>query len=100
MNSSYQFFEELITRVEEMQRKVNQLREIVKHRIQETAARLEKRETNIDLDILQVVPLAGLHKQGSDFFGTIEDSIDAPRFNFTNRFSQFIDQSVKFLIDL
>jgi hypothetical protein len=35
----------------------------------ETAARLEKQETNVDLNILGVVPLAGLRRQGSEFFG-------------------------------
>lgn len=35
----------------------------------EVAARLEKRETKIELDILQVVPLAGLHKRGAEYFG-------------------------------
>jgi predicted transcriptional regulator len=35
----------------------------------EATARLEKRETKIDLDILQVVPLAGLHKRGQEYFG-------------------------------
>ena len=35
----------------------------------EATARREKRETRIDLDILQVVPLAGLQKRGSEYFG-------------------------------
>jgi hypothetical protein len=34
----------------------------------EFAANQEKRN-NIDLDILQVIPLAGLHKRGSEYFG-------------------------------
>jgi len=37
-------------------------------RVEETARR-EKRETKINLDILQVVPLAGLHKRGSEYYG-------------------------------
>jgi hypothetical protein len=37
-------------------------------RVEETAG-WEKRETRINLDILQVVPLAGLHRRGSEYFG-------------------------------
>jgi hypothetical protein len=35
----------------------------------EAAASWEKRETNIELDILQVIPLASLKKQGNEYFG-------------------------------
>jgi len=35
----------------------------------EATARMEKRETNIDIDILDVVPLAGLKKQGDEYYG-------------------------------
>jgi len=35
----------------------------------EAAARLEKRETQVDLDILQAVPLAGLKRLGDEYYG-------------------------------
>ena len=35
----------------------------------EATARLEKRESKVDLDILQVLPLAGLHKRRAEYFG-------------------------------
>jgi hypothetical protein len=36
----------------------------------EALARQERKQSNIDLDILQVVPLAGLHKQGDEYYGS------------------------------
>ena len=36
----------------------------------EQAARSEKVRTKIDLDITQVVPLAGLHRRGNEYFGS------------------------------
>ena len=35
----------------------------------EEAARKERQQTGVDLDILQVVPLAGLKKQGEEYYG-------------------------------
>jgi len=36
----------------------------------EATARMETKESKIDLDILQVVPLAGLHARGNEYFGS------------------------------
>jgi len=36
----------------------------------EATARLEKHQSHVDLDILQVVPLSGLHKLGDEYFGS------------------------------
>jgi hypothetical protein len=35
----------------------------------EALARQERKQSNIDLNILQVVPLAGLHRQGNEYYG-------------------------------